>query len=48
MANKKNIDELLAAAESTQIQELKKDNLKLLKQLDKAKNKKEDLINSIY
>ena len=48
MANKKNIDELLAAAESSQIQELKKDNLKLLKQLDKAKNKKEDLINSIY
>ena len=37
MANKKNIDELLAEAESTQIQELKKDNLKLLKQLDKAK-----------
>ena len=28
---KKNIDDLLAEAESKQIQELKKDNLKLLK-----------------
>ena len=34
------IDKLLAEAESKQIQDLKKDNLRLLKQLDKAKNKK--------
>ena len=44
----KNIDDLLAEAESKQIQELKKDNLKLLKQLDKAKNRKEDLIDAVY
>ena len=41
--NKKvNIDELIAEAESTKIQELKADNLKLLKQVDKLKNKKAD------
>ena len=44
----KSIDDLLAEAESKQIQELKKDNLKLLKQLDKAKNRKEDLIDAVY
>jgi len=49
MANKKpNIDEILAEAESKQIQELKKDNLKLLKQLDKAKNRKEDMVDAVY
>ena len=39
--NKKvNIDELIAEAESTKIQELKADNLKLLKQVDSLKIKK--------
>ena len=44
----KKIDDILAEAESRQIQELKADNIKLLKKLDKAKNRKEDLIDSIY
>ena len=47
MANK-NIDKLIAEAESNKIQELKADNLKLLRQLEKAKNKKEDMIDAIY
>ena len=42
------IDKLLAEAESKQIQDLKKDNLRLLKQLDKAKNRKEDMISAVY
>ena len=41
-SNKDNIDELFAEAESLKIQQLKADNLRLLKQLDKAKNKKAD------
>ena len=50
MANKKekDIDELFAEAESRKIQELKADNLRILKQLDKAKNKKADLIDAMY
>ena len=50
MANKKkkDIDELFAEAESQKIQELKADNLRILKQLDKAKNKKADLIDAMY
>ena len=47
MANK-DIDKLIAEAESSKIQELKADNLKLLRQLEKAKNKKEDMIDAIY
>jgi len=39
----KDVDKLIAEAESLKIQELKADNLKLLKQLDRAKNKKADL-----
>ena len=50
MANnkKKDIDELFAEAESQKIQELKADNLRILRQLDKAKNKKADLIDAMY
>ena len=48
MSNKKDIDKLFLEAESKQIQELKADNLKLLRQLDKAKNKKADLIEALY
>jgi|TARA_R100000808_G_C2155033_1_gene166670 hypothetical protein len=44
----KNIDDILAEAESKQIQDLKADNIKLLKQLDKAKNRKEDMIDAVY
>ena len=44
----KDVDKLIAEAESLKIQELKADNLKLLKQLDKAKNKKADLIEAMY
>jgi hypothetical protein len=44
----KDINKLLAEAESLKIQELKQDNLRLLRQLDKAKNKKADLIEAIY
>ena len=47
MANK-DIDKLIAEAESSKIQELKADNLKLLRQLEKAKNKKEDMIDAVY
>ncbi len=43
-----NIDDILAEAESKQIQDLKKDNLRLLKQLDKAKNKKADMVEAVY
>tara|TARA_R110002012_G_scaffold138830_1_gene295714 strand:- start:333 stop:1391 length:1059 start_codon:yes stop_codon:yes gene_type:complete len=46
-SNKDNIDELFAEAESLKIQQLKADNLRLLKQLDKAKNKKADLIEAL-
>ena len=48
MANKKNIEKLLLEAESQEIRDLKADNLRLLKQLEKAKRKKEDLIDAIY
>ncbi len=41
MPSKKEIEQLLAEAESIKIQELKKDNLKLLRQLEKAKTKKQ-------
>lgn len=44
----KDVDKLIAEAESLKIQELKADNLKLLKQLDRAKNKKADLIEAMY
>ena len=46
--NKKETDKLIAEAESYKIQELKKDNLRLLKQLEKAKNKKADMIEAVY
>jgi hypothetical protein len=46
--SKKDIDELLLEAESNKIQQLKADNLKLLRQLDKAKNKKADMIEAVY
>jgi hypothetical protein len=45
--SKDNIDDLFAEAESHKIQQLKADNLRLLKQLDKAKNKKADLIEAL-
>ena len=48
MAKNKDIDKLFAEAESAKIQELKADNLKLLRQLEKSKNKKEDMINAVY
>ena len=48
MSNKKKVEELLAEAESKKIQELKADNLKLLRQLEKAKNKKADMIEAVY
>ena len=48
MASKKTLEELLAQAESTQIHELKQTNLKLLKQLEKAKDKKADLIDAVF
>ena len=44
----KEINKLIAEAESHKIQELKKDNLRLLKQLEKAKNKKADMIDAVY
>jgi len=44
----KEVDKLIAEAESAKIQELKTDNLRLLKALDKAKNKKADLIEAMY
>lgn len=44
----KEINKLIAEAESHKIQELKKDNLRLLKQLEKAKNKKSDMIDAVY
>jgi len=47
MPTNKDIDELFAEAESVKIQQLKADNLRLLKQLDKAKNKKADLIEAL-
>ena len=47
MTSKDNIDEPFAEAESLKIQALKADNLRLLKQLDKAKNKKADLIEAL-
>ena len=40
MPSKKEIENLLAEAESKKIQELKADNLRLLRSLEKAKNKK--------
>ena len=46
--NKKEIEALLLEAESIKVQELKSDNLKLLKQLEKAKNKKADMIDAVY
>jgi len=48
MPNNKDIEKLLAEAESIKIQELKADNLKLLKSLEKAKNKKADMIEAVY
>ena len=46
--NKKELDKLFAEAESQKITELKSDNVRLLKQLEKAKNKKADLIEAVY
>ena len=46
--NSKEVDKLIAEAESIIIQELKADNLKLLKQVDKLKNKKADLIEETF
>ena len=46
--NNKEIEKLLAEAESTKIRELKADNLRLLRQLEKAKNKKADMIDAVY
>ena len=51
MPNKKqyeDLEKLLAEAESHKIEELKRDNLRLLKQLEKAKNKKADMIDAVY
>jgi len=50
MPNKpdKLVQDMLAEAESRVIQDLKKDNLNLLKQLDKAKNKKADMVDAVY
>ena len=46
--NNKEIEKLLAEAESSKIRELKADNLRLLRQLEKAKNKKADMIDAVY
>tara|TARA_Y100001949_G_C15981686_1_gene328657 strand:+ start:1244 stop:2308 length:1065 start_codon:yes stop_codon:yes gene_type:complete len=46
--NSKEVDKLIAEAESIIIQELKADNLRLLKQVDKLKNKKADLIEAMF
>jgi len=48
MVTKKSIEDLIAQAESTQIHDLKQTNLKLLKQLEKAKDKKADLIEAVF
>ena len=48
MANNKEIEKLLAEAESSKIRELKADNLRLLRQLEKAKNKKADMVEAVY
>jgi len=46
--DKKSVEQLMAEVESRVVQDLKKDNLKLLKQLDKAKNKKADMVDAVY
>ena len=46
--DKKSVEQLMAEVESKVVQDLKKDNLKLLKQLDKAKNKKADMVDAVY
>ena len=46
--NSKEVNKLIAEAESIIIQELKADNLRLLKQVDKLKNKKADLIEAMF
>ena len=48
MSKKINIEKLLAEAESSKIAELKADNVKLLRQLEKAKNKKADMVDAVY
>jgi len=48
MSKKINIEKLLAEAESSKIAELKADNLKLLRKLEKAKNKKADMVDAVY
>ena len=45
---KKDIDKLMVEIESQVVQDLKKDNLNILKQLEKAKKKKEDMVDAVY
>ena len=44
----KDIEKLMAEVESQVVQDLKKDNLNILKQLEKAKKKKEDMVDAVY
>ena len=44
----KELAKLLAEAESNTIKELKDTNVRLLKQLERAKDKKADLIEAVY
>ena len=48
MSNSDKIAKLLAEAESERILELEKANLSLLRQLDKAKNKTERMVEAVY
>jgi hypothetical protein len=49
MASKdKELAKLLAEAESERVKELEDTNIKLLRQLDKAKNKTEKLVEAVY
>ena len=44
----KNLAKLLAEAESEKILELEQANIKLLKQLEKSKNKTQALVDAVY
>ena len=48
MVDEDKISKLLAEAESERILELEKANLSLLRQLDKAKNKTERMVEAVY
>ncbi len=46
--SKPDVNRMMAEVESTVIRDLKKDNLNILKQLEKAKKKKEDMVDAVY